>query len=1021
MASYSSASRYRAGNGALFTSSKCPPTQDHVDSGATVDPGMTLSSTCELPFGFLYTPMAATEDDQEESHTQVPCIGEGLPPVLCLTCLAYLNLYATFDDKQPGIWYCALCGSKNAAPSQLLQLQQQQPRSSNTINPVLVSPQLEFRQPLPSLVRHPNPPTTKNKIKVPIHLILVVDANLPKEEAHEIPRVLRRALQQTRDNHDSTMEYHLGFIVFDQFVSIYQLGLSGMACADVFSSTEDGLTLEHLQNRQYLTPHEPRSSDNHDESSSSSAALDRLTMCISAVFGVVEEGDKENRQLLSSSSMDGDAIMAAATPPKPLSRLEMLKQRKAERLKKQAAQQQQQQHSVESPSQGTASQQQQQEQPHISSKLSPWMQARQPETAVAHRHAYRATGEALHTALNLTTASAVPGQKAAPTSRLLLFTNGCPNWGDGSVVDRPTTTTSHHNHHGGGPDVVHPLKMARAIEYFDTLARSAPGVAIDVFCTGSSELAIAAYQACVEPSGGYVLPHDSFCRSDGADQSPLEHNVSFLLQHTHVSSVQHAALFGGDPDNSNNNDSSNLLWDGCIVDIRASPFLTPTHLVGPGELMAHDNGVRRKKKSNANSNANNSVVLPNERSAFALGSSLAAQQYQIPTHHLPSHEFVSTTLTRLAVGRVDPLSTYSVMFHVNDAVSQKTTESTAHAFFQCIARFVSKDGTTLVTRVSTHRLAIAKDVSEFLDSVDDEVIPVVLGKEAVYRSMHGRELKESDALDAPSPVQLESLAFRAQEDLDNTIARISGSYRLLGLQQGSLRGAGTGVDLTEEGGVSAAGSSVDFAFPPELSQALRRLYYLRRGPLLNPGPMRSLDDRAEIRSLFIRFPMEDCLCMMAPLLWRCGPNEPDLEEIPPETLALWGNSVIAADNYHTMIVWSGNDVADESNDELRILCKAHLVARAEYRFPMPQLHIVAEKESMSRRFTALLAPSHGDPIDHSLANFPALARLSSQQLEAVRVKFTFYDPESDPSFRSWFWNVASATSTSKDEGISLCE
>jgi hypothetical protein len=103
------------------------------------------------------------------------------------------------------------------------------------------------------------------------------------------------------------------------------------------------------------------------------------------------------------------------------------------------------------------------------------------------------------------------------------------------------------------------------------------------------------------------------------------------------------------------------------------------------------------------------------------------------------------------------------------------------------------------------------------------------------------------------------------------------------------------LDLTEEGGVKAAGSSVDFAFPPELADALRRLYHLRRGPLISPGPIQSMDDRAQIRSLFIRFPLGDCLCMMAPSLWSSGPlagadgEDSSLKSVPPETLALWEN------------------------------------------------------------------------------------------------------------------------------------
>jgi hypothetical protein len=89
---------------------------------------------------------------------------------------------------------------------------------------------------------------------------------------------------------------------------------------------------------------------------------------------------------------------------------------------------------------------------------------------------------------------------------------------------------------------------------------------------------------------------------------------------------------------------------------------------------------------------------------------------------------------------------------------------------------------------------------------------------------------------------------------------------------------------------------MDFAFPPELSDALRRLYHLRRGPFLSPGPLQSIDDRAEMRSLFVRFPLEDCLNMMAPALWSSGDlndalshDGPSMEDVPPETLALWEN------------------------------------------------------------------------------------------------------------------------------------
>jgi hypothetical protein len=264
----------------------------------------------------------------------------------------------------------------------------------------------------------------------------------------------------------------------------------------------------------------------------------------------------------------------------------------------------------------------------------------------------------------------------------------------------------------------------------------------------------------------------------------------------------------------------------------------------------------------------------------------------------------------------------------------------------------------------------------------------------------------------------------------------------------------TRLDLTEDGGVKAAGSSFDFAFPPELADALRRLYHLRRGPLLSPGPLKSNDDRAQNRALFIRLPLEDCLCMMAPSLWSSGILGENstacctLESVPPDTLTLWEKvsgyflsclpctamvclqifililclqSVVAADHYHNVFIWSGRLAKASQFDQARSVARDFLLQRCKNRFPMAVLHELIEGESMGRRFLSLLSPSHGDPLDHQLANFPRLAQLSSDELAAIRSKYRFYDASTDPSFRDWFWSVAGATSISKEYGLSLCE
>jgi hypothetical protein len=137
------------------------------------------------------------------------------------------------------------------------------------------------------------------------------------------------------------------------------------------------------------------------------------------------------------------------------------------------------------------------------------------------------------------------------------------------------------------------------------------------------------------------------------------------------------------------------------------------------------------------------------------------------------------------------------------------------------------------------------------------------------------------------------LAYEAQKDLDNTVHRVSGAYRLIGLEVGTNH-----RDFVEEGGVSSAHSSLGFAFPPELADALHRLFHLRRGSMLSPGPVRSMDDRAEIRNLFLRLPLDDCLCMMAPSLWSScivgSSNSLALNPIPSDTMTLWDNVSEAA-------------------------------------------------------------------------------------------------------------------------------
>lgn len=703
-----------------------------------------------------------------------------LPPVLCLTCLSYLNLYATFDATT-GVWTCPICNSENVAPKDIFG-------AEATVSPALVSPIVEYRQSLKGMEDSSS-------------YILVMDANLPSHEAHAVAQSIERLLLEEVRSTGRTLR--LALLTFDKTVSIYQLGLTGfVASADVILPGQDEDDVEGYLELRNRMPDRLYFCDIVTE-----ASFSTFDSCISAVFG-----------------------MHTPCSPKPnLSRKEML------RRKREARMQGQTEVKVESP----------------------WVSARSNHSTRSIKETSRpprCTGEALQYAADVASFATT-----ARTSRILLFTNGCPNKGRGNIV-RPDNQLNNKI----AADVIDHVAMVGAVKYFEAIGKDAieSRIGIDVFLSGAGNLGLQAYQACVDPSGGYALPHESLASPQ------FEFNLKYVLSQTYVSRS----------DKNTNKDSSasssmNEI-DGCIVDVRMSEFITPSHVVGAMEVINLSDG---------------SVLLPNERSAFAIGASLAAK-HGLVTNNLPSEDQVADTLTRVRMGRYDPLSTLSFMLTVEDNIASGEDKD---AFFQCTIRYLEQDGKTLVTVVSTHRLPLAKSVHDFLDSMDEEVIPVVLGKEAVFRSIVGREDEEAiDALVADSD-RVEMLAYEAQKDLDNTVHRVSGAYRLIGLEVGTNH-----RDFVEEGGVSSAHSSLGFAFPPELADALHRLFHLRRGSMLSPGPVRSMDDRAEIRNLFLRLPLDDCLCMMAPSLWSSGivgsSNSLALNPIPSDTMTLWDNVSEAA-------------------------------------------------------------------------------------------------------------------------------
>ena len=717
-----SAFRRRADEGAIFTSSKCP----HA-------PGLKYS--CELPFGLVWTPMAVYKNDvmcgdnddgldngNNTSKTNMPIIkcDGALPPVLCLSCLAYINPFAEVDYKT-GIWTCPLCGQDNVVPKKQL-------RDGCNIMTALNSPFVEYRQSVKpdhdyddddDSISKKKKKQKKKKKKVKVvqeepsdfcTYLLVVDENLSQKDSQAIAPALEEILKEEQRTSDIFSKTRIGLVTFGKSVSMYQLGLCGLASADVYvpsdpddDDDDDDEFNVNTENRAYLTQVDPE--DN----------LTSLKNSLSSIFGVAVE--------------ESDDIVPQTSTSLFSSRLAMLTQKKEARLRKE----------------------ENDEDLNLSTDAkSPWMKRHENNTSEYRK---RSTGEALQCAIELAN-----GAMSHPsrTSRIILFTNGCPNIGDGNVVARKDfSQTTKKKEKKPTHDIVDMDMLEEAVEYFDITADFAvsTGIGIDVFCCGVTELALPAYQAMVEPSGGYVIPLVSF------DTPQLEHNLNFILRNTYMSKSK--------------NISEEQLDDfeggaECILDIRSASFITPTQLCGSGEVLP----------------LSGDDVVENEKLAYDEGCELAEAK-GIRTKKLPSAKAIELSMTRLQFGRVDPLSTVTVMFDVDDSIG----EEDEYAFFQLVSRYISRNGDEEITRVCSFHLSVSEDVKDFVSSVDDEAMSVVLAKTAVYRSLHGRE-ETDDARDmttAGDAEAQEELAHETQADIDVTIQRISGAFRLHCLEEKTRR------------------------------------------------------------------------------------------------------------------------------------------------------------------------------------------------------------------------------------------
>jgi len=407
----------RRGDGPVFTSTKCPP-------------GPGLDHSCELPFGFIWTPMSPSSSVALVSSDQV------LPPIICLTCLAYMNLYSIVEEST-GVWTCSLCGEHNVVPANMFDANSS---SEANMSLALVAPVVEYRQRV-NLVTPEG--TTANSRSY----VLILDGNLPCEEVKAVVTIMQKLLLEEVAR---GVQVQLSLVVYDDMVSIYQLGIIGMASADVYPPLQEDV--EELDEEALIQRRLRMENRSYFVQVRSEEDLATLWLCVSAVYGIQVQqanGGTTGQDTLGSEQ---------------LSRKDKLRMRKEARLRKElSGSLEQNANAVE-------------EAPVVES---PW-------TSKDTGPPRRCTGEAMQCAVDL----AIFGPHQEPqSSRLLLFTNGCPNVGVGSIVNRTENDKGVHQNGNIARPLRHSVdvdQMARAVQYFEVTGKYATdnGIGIDVFCTG---------------------------------------------------------------------------------------------------------------------------------------------------------------------------------------------------------------------------------------------------------------------------------------------------------------------------------------------------------------------------------------------------------------------------------------------------------------------------------------------------------------------------------------------------------
>ncbi len=496
---------------------------------------------------------------------------------MCIKCLSYFNMYCRIVENGTK-WICPICDQVNAL----------EPTMSKNMQ-MMKSEVVEYHQKAATT-------NTENSNDNSYHhcknvTILVIDGNLPPNEIRSILSNLSSRFSAKDDknsknprgtNDDDQEKQMIGLIIYTSIISIYQIGVQGIASADIYSIRNSSTYIDSYEDDYhdhdgFLNDDYPHDNnhvfdemfpDLENDRMYLGSSWDQVKFCANMYFGL--DGNMGEQNSANSTNIDGAAQNSNANncnfekrsdinyhidKKQPLSRRDMLRLKREERMKKKmendASKKSADGYHLDNCTPAQAAEWLQQ---HLQNTTS----RRANRNNGTLRNKRRCTGEAA--AYGIALASSIEDRYNA---RVLLFTNGCPNTGRGGVT-LSQNESSYNKHKNMDNDLmIDATKIEYSSRYFNAIGKEAfdDGIAIDIFCSGNNTtLGAQALFSLVKPSAGYVLSHTSF------EAETFQKNLEYVLSSTQMSWTKNQDIdsvrLGMACSNWRN------VINGCLVDLR---------------------------------------------------------------------------------------------------------------------------------------------------------------------------------------------------------------------------------------------------------------------------------------------------------------------------------------------------------------------------------------------------------------------------------------------------------------------